>query len=233
MKTRAFTMLEVLVATALTALVLLGLNTMIFSMGELWGNGSPTRTFDLHTRAVTTFLEQELRAASLAVPVVPSATTGGATRGGTTAGGQAGSSGAFSWQSPSSASFGSNSAPLLTFTLPAGSRLLPWPARSLPDVVCAFQARNDGLYLLWHSEYETNFMTDPPRETLITPLVTAISYDYYDADAKQWTTEADPKSDNSGQLILPGRLRFTFTFENRSQDMAVILPAPNQGLPAY
>ncbi len=244
MKNRGFTMLEVLVATALTALVLVGLNTLIFSMAELWGNGSPTRTFDLHTRAVTTFLEQELRTASLAVPVAATATTtgggggaaaagSGGTRGGTAAGGQAGSSGSFSWQPPSGISVGSNAAPLLTFTLPAGSRLLPWPARALPDVVCAFEARADGLYLLWHSEYEVNFTTDPPRETLITPLVTALAYDYFDSGSKQWTTATDPMTDNNGQTLLPGRMRLTFTFQGLSQDMAVIIPAPGQGLPPY
>ncbi len=244
MKTRGFTMLEILVATALTALVLVGLNTLIFSMAELWGHGSPTRTFDLHARAVTTFLERELRTAALAVPV---STTAGGVQGGTaatgTTGGQASTSstsGGFAWQQPTgSTNVGGATAPLLTFTLPAGSRLLPWPggaqvaARALPDVVCALEARADGLYLLWHSEYETNFLTDPPRETLITPLVTALSYDYYNSDTKQWTTETDPVTDANGQTLLPGRLRLTFTFENLKQEMAVIIPAPNQGLPPY
>jgi prepilin-type N-terminal cleavage/methylation domain-containing protein len=235
MKTRGFTMLEILVATALTALVLIGLNTLIFSMAELWGNGSPTRNFDLHARSFTMFLEQEIRTASLAVP--PTTTTAGGTAGnaagGTAAGGQAGAAGGFSWQAPSGTNVGGIAQPLLTFTLPAGSRLLPWPARALPDVVCALEARADGLYLLWHSEYEANFYTDPPRETLLTPLVTALAYDYYDAESKQWTTATEPTTNNNGQTLLPGRMRLTFTFGNLSQDMAVLIPAPNQGLPPY
>ncbi len=238
MNKRGFTMLEILVATALTALVLLGLNTLVFSMAELWGNGSPSRNFDLHARAFTTFLEQELRTAALAVPPPTTTTTTGTgtgttTPGSTAAGGQSGATGGFAWQAPSGAAVGGTPQPLLTFTLPAGSRLLPWPARALPDVVCALEAREDGLYLLWHSEYETNFVTDPPRETLLTPLVTALAYDYYDSEAKQWTTTTEPTVNASGQTLLPGRMRLTFKFETLSQDMTVIIPAPNQGLPPF
>jgi prepilin-type N-terminal cleavage/methylation domain-containing protein len=245
MKTRGFTMIEILVATALTALVLIGLNTLIFSMAELWGNNNPRRTFDLHARAVTAFLEQELRTAAIAVTVTTTASaTGGqqtgqtvAARGGGAAGGQSGSTSAFAWQAPSSASFGQSSSPQLTFTLPAGSRVIHWSAgtgRALPDVVCALQVRpGEGLFLLWHSEYETNYLTDPPRETLISPLVSALQYEFYDANSRQWTVEDEPQADNTGQLALPGRIRLTFTYENLNAEMSVLLPTPNQGLPPY
>ena len=61
----AFTLLEVLLALALTALVLTALNTFIFAMGELWGRGTDVRLFDQHVRAVTRFLSRELSAAAL------------------------------------------------------------------------------------------------------------------------------------------------------------------------
>ena len=61
----AFTLLEILLALALTALVLVSLNTFVFSMGELWGRNADVRLFDRHVRAVTRFLDQELHAASL------------------------------------------------------------------------------------------------------------------------------------------------------------------------
>jgi prepilin-type N-terminal cleavage/methylation domain-containing protein len=246
MRNRGFTMLEILVATALTALVLIGLNTLIFSMAELWGNNNPRRTFDLHARAVTAYLGEELRSAAFAVPVATTTTaaTGGtgqqggqqpAARGGAAAGGQAGSSGAFAWQNPTNTGFGASGAPILTFTLPGGSRLLNWGAgRPLPDVVCALQVRaGEGLLLLWHSQYETNFLTDPPRETLISPLVTALQYEFYDANLRQWTALDQPETDNTGQAALPGRLRLVFGFENLSEEMSVILPMPGQGLPPY
>ena len=63
--TRAFTLLELLLALALVGLLLVAMNTLVFSMGELWGRGSEPRLFDQHVRAVTRFLENELRASAL------------------------------------------------------------------------------------------------------------------------------------------------------------------------
>jgi prepilin-type N-terminal cleavage/methylation domain-containing protein len=62
---RGFTLLEILLALSLASLVLVGMNAFIFSMGELWGRDSDVRLFERHVRAVTRFLEQELRASAL------------------------------------------------------------------------------------------------------------------------------------------------------------------------
>ena len=43
--------------------------------------------------------------------------------------------------------------------------------------------------MLWHSDLENHFNDDPPRETLVSPFVTALSYDYFDTDFNKWTTE--------------------------------------------
>jgi hypothetical protein len=104
----------------------------------------------------------------------------------------------------------------------------------LPEVVCSLQVRqNEGLFLLWHSRLEKNFDIDPPRESLVTPLVSAIAYDYWDADAGRWTTEQTLKNDNTGQPMTPQRLRFTFTYGKMTRESVVTLPTPVQGLPVY
>ena len=208
-----FTLLEILMALALTALVLVSLNTFVFSMGELWGRNADVRLFDRHVRAVTRFLNDELRAAAL-----PPSASAGATpitpqeikpQNGTTDN-------------------------LLTFELPAGSRLLVWPDRPLPEVVCSLQARDrDGLVLLWHSRLETKFNDDPPRETIITPLCTELAYDYYDADFKTWKTETAIRKDPSGQLQTPQRLRLKFVYGKLKRESVIALPAPTEGLPNF
>ena len=48
---RGFTMLELIVAMVLIAGVMIGLNTFVFSMSELWGRGRDYRLFDQHARA--------------------------------------------------------------------------------------------------------------------------------------------------------------------------------------
>lgn len=208
-----FTLLEILLALALTSLVLVSLNLFVFSMGELWGRNAETRLFDRHVRAVTRFLENELRTASLP-PAAAAGTSPIAPQEIRPATGQTEN--------------------LLTFELPAGSRVLTWPDRPLPEVVCSLQVRErEGLFLLWHSRLETRFADDPPRETLLTPLVTALSYDYYDSDFKTWKTETVFRKDNNNQLIAPQRIRLKFTYAKMTRETIIVLSPPAAGLPNF
>ena len=218
MKRRGFTLIEMMVAMALVAMVVVALDTFIFSMSELWVANRGPRFFDQHVRAITRYLAGELRTAALPPNALAGATTS-----------------AITWADVTPQNGGSTET-LLTFMLPAGSRLLPWPGRALPDVVCALAVRpNEGLVLIWHSRYELNTAsgTEPPRETLLSPLVTAISYDYFDTTSLQWQTLATPLMNANGQAIVPDRLRLTFAYDNLSNEVAITLPVASQGLPSY
>jgi prepilin-type N-terminal cleavage/methylation domain-containing protein len=209
----AFTLLEILLAVALVGLLLVALNTFVFSMGELWGQNVDVRLFERHTNAVTRFLEHELRAAAL-----PPAARANSTPI------------ALQEVQPQ----GGITDKMLTFELPAGSRLISWPDRPLPEVVCSLQARDrEGLILLWHSRLEKNFDTDPPRETVITPLVASLSYDYFDADFNRWSTETTLRLDPSGNPMTPQRLRLKFTYNKMTRETVVTLPAPTTALPLF
>lgn len=208
-----FSLLEILLALALVALLLVSLNTFIFSMGELWGKRTDVRLFDQHVRAVTRFLERELRASAL-----PPAARANSTPI------------ALQEIKPQNGMMEK----MLTFELPAGSRLFTWPERPLPEVVCSFQARpNEGLVLLWHSRLEKDFEDDPPRETVVTPLVTGLTYDYYDVDTSRWTTETMLKMNPQGQPMTPQRLRLKFSYGKMTRESVVTLPMPGEALPAF
>jgi prepilin-type N-terminal cleavage/methylation domain-containing protein len=212
-----FTLLEILLSLALVALMLVAMNTFVFSMGELWGRNTDVRLFDQHVRAVTRFLTHELRAAVLPPAAVARSTP-------------------ISLQEIQPQNGASDQ--LLTFELPAGSRLFVWPdpKRPLPEVVCSLQARqNEGLILLWHSRLEKNFDTDPPRETVVTPLVTALAYDYYDPDSQRWTTETTLKPDPNGGTtpLTPQRLRLKFAYGKLTSESVITLPAAAEGLPLF
>ncbi len=210
---RAFTLLEMLLALALVALLLMAMNTFIFSMGELWGQRTDLRLFDQHVRAVTRFLDNELRASAL-----PPAARAGSTPI------------ALQEIRPQNGLMEK----MLTFELPAGSRLFNWPERPLPEVVCSFQVRpGEGLVILWHSRLEKNFETDPPRETVVTPLATALAYDYYDTDSRRWSTETILKPDPQGQPLTPQRLRLKFTYGKLTRESVITLPAPGEALPVF
>ncbi len=240
MKRRAFSLLEVLIATALVGLIMVGLYTLMFSMTELWGVTHPQRQFEQHAETLTRYLGQALRTAAL--PPYGTVTT----------------SSPFTWSIPaagSGASSASSNSPLFTFVLPTGSRLLPWPpgttggtsastatnvgsasssGRALPDVTCSLDVREgQGLILLWHSQYETTFTSDPPRETLISPLVTELDFDYYDSSSQQWTSQNTPMTDNNGNYMVPNRLRLNFAYGSLTQSATIPLLTATQGLPSY
>jgi prepilin-type N-terminal cleavage/methylation domain-containing protein len=206
-----FTLLELLLSLALIGMLLVAMNQFIFSMGELWGRGTDVRLFDRHVRAVTRFVEKTLRATALpsalgvqALSVQEVRTPQGVTEN------------------------------LLTFELPAGSRVLPWPGTPLPDVVCALGLRQDqGLVLYWHSRFEAHFADEPPRGTVLSPLVTAISYDYYNAAFDNWQNHPALQRDSSGQWQLPTRLRLRFTYGRLTRETIVTLPVVSQALPLF
>ena len=210
---RGFTLLEILFALAIAGMVLVAMNTLIFSMGELWGRNTDVRLFEQHTRAVTRFLERELRKATLppfaqatSTPIIPQEIR------------------------PQNGSTEN----LLTFELTEGSRLIPWPDRPLPEVVCSLQARDrSGLWLLWHSRLEKKFNDDPPHETLITPYVTALSYDYYDTEFKNWKNEATLRRNSDNQLEIPQRLRLKFAYGKMTRETVIVLATPTEGLPNF
>ncbi len=56
-RVRGFSLLEVMLAVALSAMLLVAVNFFVLSMGELWSGGSESRLFDRHVRGVTRFLE--------------------------------------------------------------------------------------------------------------------------------------------------------------------------------
>lgn len=210
---RGFTLVEILVALAIVGALLIAVNEFVFSMGELWGRNSDVRLFDLHVRSVTHFLERELRSATLPPYSRVNAN-------------------AIAPKEIRPASGATDN--LLTFDLAAGSRLITWPERPLPEVVCSLQARDrEGLVLLWHSRLETRFEDDAPREVVISPLVTSIAYDYYDADLKRWSTETVPKKDSSGQLTPPQHLRLKFAYGKMTKESVIALLSTPEGVPNF
>ena len=62
---RGFTLVELLLAISIMAMLLVALFTFIFSMGEIWGHGSEKRLFEQHVNAVTRHLEAMFRRAAL------------------------------------------------------------------------------------------------------------------------------------------------------------------------
>ena len=180
-------------------------------MSELWGRNSDVRLFDRHVRAVTRYLQKEFLRASLPPAASVNSTPVGI--------------------QPITPS-GESKENLVTYMVLNGGRVLRWPGSPLPEVTCSLEVRRDeGLYMLWHSDLETHYNDEPPRETLVSPFVTAMAYDYFDPDVNKWTTEQAVKMDASGNPMAPQRLRITFAYKKLIQIALVNVPTTSGGLP--
>jgi prepilin-type N-terminal cleavage/methylation domain-containing protein len=210
-RNRGFTLIEIVMSMALVGLVLVGLNTFMLSMTELWGKNTDVRLFDQHVRAVTRFLQKEMIRATMPPTAAANATPVGIQEVTAT---------------------GLSQENLITYEQLSGSRILNWPDGPLPEVFCSLQVRRDkGLFMLWHSDLENHFNDDPPRETLISPFVTTMAYDYFDTDFNKWTTETALRTDSSNNPLAPQRIRLTFTYQKLTRDAVIIVPPVPQGLP--
>ncbi len=211
----AFTLIEVLLALALLASLLAAINHFVFSMTEASTKNRDRFVFAQHARAVTRHVD-ELLAAAAASARASSVSVG----------------------APAAAELRlpeGGTADLLAFDLPVGDRLLTWPGRPLPEVRCGLDWRpEEGLVLYWKSRLESDFATAEPRLAVVSPFVTALSYDYYDDATKTWSNEAELQRNESGALLTPQRLRLQFA--RRGQVIEEIIPLPStaqEGLPTY
>jgi prepilin-type N-terminal cleavage/methylation domain-containing protein len=200
-RSRAFTLIEVLLAIVLAGGLVIAANMFLLSMGELWGRGTDDRLFDQHVRGVSRFLDSLVRQA------VPSGDNGEV----------------FTMDSPKG--YESIANPLLTFELNEAPGICVWPGKPLPRVVVWLNvSRDDGLVLLWKSRTEEDFGDVPPRATPISPFVTLVEYEYYDDGRKEWREEERPIIDAGNKPRLPGRVRLTFQRGTKTVPVSIELP---------
>jgi prepilin-type N-terminal cleavage/methylation domain-containing protein len=211
---RGFTLIEVLLALALLAALLAALNQFVFAITEAWVKDRDRFVFTQHARAVTRHIDELLQTAS------NSARASGSTTG---------APAVDELRVP-----GGTPTDLLAFDLPNGDRLFNWPSRPLPEVRCGLGVRPDeGLVIYWKSRLEQDFATADMRMTVISPFVTAVSYDYYDTEKKLWSTEEKLQEDATGNYQTPRRVRLKFARNGQEIEQIIPLAVNQEGLPAY
>ncbi len=213
MSRRGFTLVELLLAMAIMAMLLVALFTFVFSMGEIWGRGGEKRLFEQHVNAVTRHLETMFRRAAL--PVAATA-----------------ESEPFTIREVRTATGGT--ADLLGFDLADGDRILVWNGPPLPDVECSLGLDpKGGLLLYWQSKLEIRRDTDPPRTVLISPFVTRIDYAYRDNDTGSWRSATTPQKSNAGHWLVPDSIKLTFAHGGATAERTLTLPVRNGALPLF
>lgn len=203
---RGFTLLETLISLALLAVLMLTINTFLFSMTELWGGKRDQRLFDQHVRAATRLVRETLEQATAAPGAAGVAIKEVADGLGSTE-------------------------PRLAFLLPDAGRLADWPEHPLPDVDFSLYVDPDkGLALQWQSRLEINRERTDLHETILSPFVKSLAYEYYDADLKTWKVEEEPVHDEGGTTWKkPARLHLRFERGTLKQEVVLDLPIKRLG----
>lgn len=201
-----FTLLETLVSLALLGILMVTLNTFLFSMSELWGGGRDKRLFDQHVRASTRILNETL----VKTTIGP---------------------GALGCTIKDITSADGTVTPRLAFLLTDAGRLADWPEAPLPDVDFSLFASPDrGLILQWQSRLELERNVNDIHETVLSPFVTSIAYDYFDADLKKWKTEEEPARDTvSTSYLQPARLRIRYARGSLKSEIIIDIPIRRRG----
>jgi len=201
-------------AIMIGAMLMVAATTFVFSMGELWGQGTDGRLFDRHVRGVSRFLDGLLRDASA------SASAAGQTE-------------AIWWEEPAGNDYAGDE--LLTFEVQASPGVLVWPGEALPNVVCSLQIDRDGLFLLWKSRLEMDYEDTSPRRTRLSPFADEIRFFYYDNDTDRpvWNESKEPTTDSEGDPLLPDRVQIIFTYGGDTRQINLVLPGSPAGVPLY
>jgi len=208
-----FTLVELLLAISIMAMLLVALFTFVFSMGEIWGHGSEKRLFEQHVNAVTRHLESMFRRTTLPIGAGAVAEP-------------------FTIRQVRTGFSGNTD--LLGFDLTDGDRLMVWNGPPLPEVQCSLgvdPAR--GLILYWQSRLEKNHVTEAPRAVLVSPFVTKLDFFYRDDDTGSWRSSATPQKSSEGHWLVPDTIKLTFVHAGASAERILTLPARNGALPLF
>jgi prepilin-type N-terminal cleavage/methylation domain-containing protein len=208
-----FTLVELLLAISIMAMLVVALFTFVFSMGEIWGHGGEKRLFEQHVNAVTRHLEAMFRRATLPI--------------GSTANAES-----FTVREIRTASAGTGN--FLGFDLADGDRMLVWNGPPLPEVQCSLGLEaNRGLMLYWQSRLEINHATEPPRAVLVSPFVTGVEYFYRDDDTGSWRGETTLQKTSEGHWLVPDSIKLTFDHAGTTAERTLMLPVRNGALPLF
>lgn len=205
---RGLTLIELVMALALCALIIGSVTVFVFSMGELWGRGGEVRLFSRHVDGVMRFLNYHLERAELFPENLQGESAPGPV---------------FLDWARSNQTFDE---PLLTFVLPESPGLFPWPEEPLPEVVCHLRLiPGEGLFIQWHSRLEENFRDQDPRQMELSPYLTSITYWYFETETERWTERPDLERLEREVYRLPNRISLTFTWDGLEQERFLTLPA--------
>lgn len=202
MKKQGFTLIEVVIALALGAMILVASSQLLMSFTQLWLNEEKLDDFQDHVHGVSDFVERHLREGMYAVdeslPKVQ-------------------------WGSPPRGSLGIDES-YLVFYVNTPHPLFETDKRG--PVICYMTVKKDtGLVLVWHELVkEKELDREELRQVVLSPWVTQMKLHYYDDKRSRWDVDRQPRGGAGDQKMeLPAFLEFVFEKEDE-ETQAVYVP---------
>ncbi len=217
-KNAGFTLLEIVLSLAVTALLLAGASFFLFSLSNIWLKAETEPGLDQHYLGATRFLEYVLTQAKATSSSSGTSSPGSSANAeqtpqtGASASSSTGASSAkianVTWGYPPNESTAGS--PLMQFTLSEQQPLFVWDDGPLPDLTCwLLLEEDDGLYVVWKAAKQSKENASEIYRTLVSALVTKISYLYYNESNETWEEDELPPSETMTGGTIKG-VNFTF-----------------------
>ncbi len=239
-RTYGMSLIEVVLAIAVAGFVLTSAVSLLVSISSIWSERSERHFFTDHVDGVTEFLNATFAASGTTISNIPNESQeqidddeqpdedneptqeSGSLISST--------SDPIRWERPPG--FANYREPLLNFSMSDDSPILVGPENTPTLGINAFLHfdPDEGLSLLWHSmiQEDVENLNDLNR-TLISPLVTKITYIYWDERFEAWEEEEQPmEGDGQDQYILPRFVKLLFEYEGVTKERILTIPVPTR-----
>lgn len=214
---RGFSLIEVLLAVAVSAMLLAGVSMWLLSLANIWLNQGSDDHFQQHVEGMSVFLNNTIAMSE-----------GFEEQGGET--GQP-----VQWQKPPGASEFDD--PLLSFTLKEAPPLLVASGDALPGLTCYLSHdKDEGLFILWHSRLQDTEEDEEVFRTPVSKYVKRVEYCYYDREDDSWEILEEPKEEDEVFLV-PNFLKLACRYADDGEELekaiAIFIPQRSANVPLY
>jgi len=209
----AFTLIEVLVAIALSALVLTAASILLATMSELWHQRRAGDPFTEHVSGLRTFLQTLVDRSVLEQEAGDASPAGAAAR----------------WSHPPG--YPDFDPPYLNFAISDPPAVLTAGGPALPALEAWLApVPREGLFLIFRSRLIEGRETDDLRFRLLSPYFDSIAYGAYDAERDAWEETTEPPLDASRNITLPAAVLLNFKLGEQAEQIVLHLP-PSSRVP--
>lgn len=237
----AFTLLEVLLAVAITGFVLAAASTLLVSVTNIWSSRLEQNFFEDHVDGVAEFVQSSFTRAGMEIALGDSQTTAPQNDGGDPTGNTSAepsgsgllrqSEAPIGWGEPPG--FAGYRDPLLNFKLREPTPLLVNTDGAPVGGVDAFLYfdRNEGLSLLWYSMLQEEVKNESDlRRTQLSPYVREMRLIYWDERFERWEDETEPKEGETDEFLLPRYIKLVFEKDEIILERTISIPVPSRSI---